>query len=110
MLRVTHEARGRCSYTGLISEFPRLALIKYCLGVFKSESGAQPPSREPLQRYIDHHWPKASSSIFMTVVADGKCMSSAASSLSEPHVLAHAKRRLFPDEADDENTYAVVDT
>ncbi|WP_136689963.1 hypothetical protein [Halorhabdus amylolytica] len=37
-------------------------------------------------------------------------MPSAASSLSEPHVLAHAKRRLFPDEADDENTYAVVDT
>ena len=36
-------------------------------------------------------------------------MSSAASHLSEPHVLAHAKRRLFPDEADDD-TYAVVDT
>ncbi len=35
-------------------------------------------------------------------------MASAASQLSEPHVLAHAKRRLFP--ADEEGTYAVVDT
>lgn len=36
-------------------------------------------------------------------------MSSAADSLSEPRVLAHAKRRLFP-EADAAGTYAVVDT
>lgn len=36
-------------------------------------------------------------------------MSSAASPLTEPHVLAHAKQRLFRDEADD-GTYAVVDT
>ncbi len=36
-------------------------------------------------------------------------MSSAARSLSEPHVLAHAKRQLFPPE-DDSETYAVVDT
>jgi hypothetical protein len=35
-------------------------------------------------------------------------MASAASPLSEPRVLAHAKRRLFPDHADD--GYAVVDT
>ena len=35
-------------------------------------------------------------------------MASAASPLSEPRVLAHAKRRLFPDDADD--GYAVVDT
>ncbi|MYL15370.1 hypothetical protein GLW36_01735 [Halorubrum terrestre] len=35
-------------------------------------------------------------------------MASAASPLSEPRVLAHAKRRLFPDNADD--GYAVVDT
>ncbi|MCU4925284.1 hypothetical protein OB905_04690 [Halobacteria archaeon AArc-dxtr1] len=34
-------------------------------------------------------------------------MASAAGSLSEPHVLAHAKQRLFPDEA---GAYAVVDT
>ncbi|MFB6109918.1 MAG: hypothetical protein ABEJ60_03465 [Halodesulfurarchaeum sp.] len=34
-------------------------------------------------------------------------MASAASSLSEPRVLAHAKRRLFPDDAED--GYAVVD-
>ena len=32
-----------------------------------------------------------------------------AASLSEPHVLAHAKRRLFPDESDP-HAYAVVDT
>jgi hypothetical protein len=32
-----------------------------------------------------------------------------AASLSEPHVLAHAKRRLFPD-PDEEDAYAVVDT
>jgi hypothetical protein len=36
-------------------------------------------------------------------------MSAASGSLSEPHVLAHAKRRLFPDPSE-ENTYAVVDT
>ncbi|WP_255167383.1 hypothetical protein [Natrononativus amylolyticus] len=36
-------------------------------------------------------------------------MSSAPASLSEPHVLAHTKRRLFP-EADAPGTYAVVDT
>jgi hypothetical protein len=36
-------------------------------------------------------------------------MSSAARSLSEPHVLVHAKRQLFPSE-DDSETYAVVDT
>src|SRR6056297_170410 len=36
-------------------------------------------------------------------------MASAAPELTEPHVLAHTKRRLFPDE-DTENTYAVVDT
>ncbi|GAA0721059.1 hypothetical protein J2744_000381 [Halorubrum trapanicum] len=35
-------------------------------------------------------------------------MASAASPLSEPRVLAHAKRRLYPDDADD--GYAVVDT
>jgi hypothetical protein len=35
-------------------------------------------------------------------------MASAASPLSEPRVLAHAKRRLFPNDADD--GYAVVDT
>ncbi|WP_434522219.1 hypothetical protein [Halorubrum sp. AS12] len=35
-------------------------------------------------------------------------MVSAASPLSEPRVLAHAKRRLYPDDADD--GYAVVDT
>jgi hypothetical protein len=33
----------------------------------------------------------------------------AAGSLSEPHVLAHAKRRLFPED-DQSDTYAVVDT
>jgi len=33
----------------------------------------------------------------------------ASASLSEPQVLAHAKRRLFPD-ADEPRTYAVVDT
>jgi len=44
---------------------------------------------------------------FTTGTADGRDMSSAA--LSEPEVLAHAKRRLFP--ADDRSdTYAVVDT
>jgi len=32
-----------------------------------------------------------------------------AASLSEPRVLAHTKRRLFPD-SDEENAYAVVDT
>ena len=32
-----------------------------------------------------------------------------AASLSEPSVLAHAKRRLFPD-PDEPDTYAVVDT
>ncbi len=36
-------------------------------------------------------------------------MASAADHLSEPNVLAHTKRRLFPDE-DDSNVYAVVDT
>ena len=36
-------------------------------------------------------------------------MASAADRLSEPDVLAHAKRRLFPDE-DEEGVYAVVDT
>lgn len=36
-------------------------------------------------------------------------MSSAADELSEPHVLAHAKRRLFPDD-EDTRSYAVVDT
>lgn len=36
-------------------------------------------------------------------------MASAADNLSEPHVLAHTKRRLFPDE-DEPNVYAVVDT
>ena len=36
-------------------------------------------------------------------------MSSAAADLTEPHVLAHTKRRLFPD-ADEPNTYAVCDT
>lgn len=36
-------------------------------------------------------------------------MSTAAADLSEPHVLAHAKRRLFPD-PDEEDAYAVVDT
>ena len=36
-------------------------------------------------------------------------MASAASSLSEPYVLAHAKRRLFPDE-EASKSYAVVDT
>jgi hypothetical protein len=35
-------------------------------------------------------------------------MASAASDLSEPHVLAHAKRRLFPEDAD--GGYVVVDT
>src|SRR6056297_2812813 len=35
-------------------------------------------------------------------------MASAAAPLSEPRVLAHAKRRLFPDDADE--GYAVVDT
>ncbi len=35
-------------------------------------------------------------------------MAGAASPLSEPRVLAHAKRRLFPD--DTEEGYAVVDT
>jgi hypothetical protein len=35
-------------------------------------------------------------------------MASAAGSLSEPQVLAHTKRRLFPDDTD--RTYAVVDT
>ncbi|WP_348608823.1 hypothetical protein [Halobaculum rarum] len=35
-------------------------------------------------------------------------MASAARSLTEPHVLAHTKRRLFPGDADD--GYAVVDT
>ncbi|ERJ06700.1 hypothetical protein HLRTI_001255 [Halorhabdus tiamatea SARL4B] len=38
MLRVLHEARGRCLDTGLISEFPRLTLFKCCLGVYKLES------------------------------------------------------------------------
>lgn len=33
----------------------------------------------------------------------------ASSALSEPHVLAHAKRRLFPD-AEERGTYAVADT
>ncbi|RQH00830.1 hypothetical protein [Natrarchaeobius oligotrophus] len=41
-------------------------------------------------------------------------MSSAAGSLSEPHVLAHTKRRLFPDATDDATrdapAYAVADT
>jgi hypothetical protein len=32
-----------------------------------------------------------------------------AAALSEPHVLAHTKERLFPD-PEAENTYAVVDT
>jgi len=36
-------------------------------------------------------------------------MASAAADLTEPHVLAHAKRGLFPD-ADEPDTYAVVDT
>jgi len=36
-------------------------------------------------------------------------MSRTAESLSEPHVLAHAKRRLFPED-DQSDTYAVVDT
>lgn len=36
-------------------------------------------------------------------------MASATGELSEPHVLAHAKRRLFPDESE-ESAYAVVDT
>ncbi len=36
-------------------------------------------------------------------------MASAASELNEPHVLAHTKRHLFPDEGT-ETTYAVVDT
>ena len=36
-------------------------------------------------------------------------MSSVSESLSEPHVLAHAKRRLFPED-DQSDTYAVVDT
>ncbi|WP_324665141.1 hypothetical protein [Haloarcula sediminis] len=36
-------------------------------------------------------------------------MSSTAGSLSEPHVLAHAKQRLFP-EGDGDRSYAVVDT
>jgi hypothetical protein len=36
-------------------------------------------------------------------------MASAATGLTEPHVLAHAKRRLFPD-PDEPDTYAVVDT
>jgi hypothetical protein len=36
-------------------------------------------------------------------------MASAAADLTEPYVLAHAKRRLFPD-ADESDTYAVVDT
>jgi hypothetical protein len=36
-------------------------------------------------------------------------MTSAAARLTEPHVLAHTKQRLFPDD-DAENTYAVVDT
>lgn len=49
------------------------------------------------------------SSIFLTVVPDDKLVSSAASPLTEPHVLAHAKQRLFRDEAE-ENAYAVVDT
>ena len=35
--------------------------------------------------------------------------STASNRLSEPHVLAHTKRRLFPG-SDEENTYAVVDT
>ena len=33
----------------------------------------------------------------------------ASAALSEPHVLAHAKRRLFPD-PEEVNTYAVTDT
>ena len=37
-------------------------------------------------------------------------MSSAAGSLSEPQVLAHTKRRLFPTDADDERSYVVADT
>ncbi len=37
-------------------------------------------------------------------------MSSAAPSLSEPLVLAHTKRRLFPTDADDSAAYAVADT
>ena len=36
-------------------------------------------------------------------------MASASGVLSEPHVLAHAKRRLFPDE-EESNVYAVTDT
>src|SRR6056297_3298816 len=36
-------------------------------------------------------------------------MASAAGGLAEPQVLAHAKRRLFP-EAEEPDTYAVVDT
>ncbi len=36
-------------------------------------------------------------------------MATAARDLTEPHVLAHTKRRLFPDDGA-ENTYAVVDT
>jgi hypothetical protein len=36
-------------------------------------------------------------------------MSSAATELTEPHVLAHTKRRLFPD-SDEPDTYAVCDT
>ncbi len=33
-----------------------------------------------------------------------------AATLSEPHVLAYTKRRLFPEATDDRNRYAVVDT
>ena len=36
-------------------------------------------------------------------------MASAADTLTEPHVLAHAKQRLFPD-PDEPDTYAVCDT
>ncbi|MFC6730204.1 hypothetical protein ACFQDG_16255, partial [Natronoarchaeum mannanilyticum] len=36
-------------------------------------------------------------------------MTAAAGSMTEPHVLAHAKRRLFPDD-EDRRGYAVVDT
>jgi hypothetical protein len=36
-------------------------------------------------------------------------MTSATRKLTEPHVLAHTKRQLFPEE-DTENTYAIVDT
>lgn len=44
----------------------------------------------------------------MPVGADHASVSIAASPLSEPHTLAHAKRRLFPDATDDD-TDAVVD-